>query len=36
MQSAWFGGIIMLVMTVGLCVWLWWVIRHDKDKDKEQ
>jgi len=32
MQSPWFGGIIMLVMVVGLGVWIWWMMRQNKEK----
>jgi hypothetical protein len=32
MQSAWFGGIIMLAMIAGLAVWMWWAIRQNKEK----
>jgi hypothetical protein len=32
MGSAWFGGIVMLVMVVGLGVWIWWMMRQDKEK----
>lgn len=30
MESAWFGGIIMLVMVVGLVTWLWWTWKQEK------
>ena len=32
MQSSWFGGILMLVMVVGLGVWIWWMVRKDKEE----
>jgi len=32
MQSPWFGGIIMLVMVVGLGVWIWKMMRQNKEK----
>jgi len=32
MQSPWFGGIIMLVMVVGLGVWIWSMMRKNKEK----
>jgi cobalamin biosynthesis Mg chelatase CobN len=32
MQSPWFGGILMLVMVVGLGVWIWWMMRKNKEK----
>jgi hypothetical protein len=32
MQSAWFGGIVMLLMVAGLGIWLWWVMRQNKEK----
>ena len=31
MQSAWFGGIVMIVMIVGLVVWVWWAMRKNKE-----
>jgi len=31
MQSAWFGGIFMLVLVVGLVVWIWWAMKAKKD-----
>lgn len=30
MESAWFGGIIMLLVVVGLGVWLWYAMRKDE------
>jgi hypothetical protein len=32
MQSPWFGGILMLVMVVGLGVWIWKMMRNNKEK----
>jgi hypothetical protein len=32
MQSAWFGGIIMLLLIAGLAVWMWWAMRGNKEK----
>jgi hypothetical protein len=32
MQSPWFGGILMLVMVVGLGVWIWSMMRKNKEK----
>ncbi len=32
MQSAWFGGIVMLILVVGLVVWIWWAMRQNKEK----
>jgi hypothetical protein len=32
MESAWFGGIIMLVMVVGLGVWIWRMMRQSNEK----
>ena len=32
MQSAWFGGIVMLIMVAGLVVWIWWAMRQNKEK----
>ena len=32
MQSAWFGGTIMLLMVVGLGVWIWWMMKKGKEE----
>jgi hypothetical protein len=32
MQSPWFGGILMLVMVVGLGIWIWKMMRNNKEK----
>ena len=32
MQSAWFGGIVMLIMVAGLVVWIWWGMKQNKEK----
>jgi hypothetical protein len=31
MQSAWFGGSVMLVMIVGLVVWVWWAMKKKSE-----
>jgi hypothetical protein len=33
MQSAWFGGTVMLLMLVGLAVWIWWAVKKDKKQE---
>ncbi len=33
MQSAWFGGTVMLLMVIGLAIWIWWAVKSDKKKE---
>jgi hypothetical protein len=31
MQSAWFGGSLMLAMIVGLAIWVWWAMKKNNE-----
>jgi hypothetical protein len=31
MQSAWFGGSVMLAMIAGLAIWIWWAMKKNNE-----